>query len=347
MDSIPTTSPRWMARVLRLAAVYNVLWGAFVVLAPEVPFGWIGLEPPRYPEIWQCVGMIVGVYGVGYWAAARDPFRHWPIVLVGLMGKIFGPIGFVWAASQGRFPWEAGWTILTNDLIWWVPFALILVGARRAFLTANAPPVLPVDVALSLYHDDDEQTLLDASAERPQFLVFLRHFGCTFCREALADLSPIRDWLAKSGCRLVLVHMSSDEEADEFFSAYKLHDAARISDPERVLYRAFALRRGKPAQLFGWKVWKRGWQAGVKGGHGVGWLRGDASQMPGAFMVWQGRVVAQFIHDTAADRPDYVALAEEGVDGAAFQDELAEAGVGFEFQDSLRALLGNTTSDER
>jgi hypothetical protein len=70
--------------------------------------------------------MIVGVYGVGYTVAAFAPARHWPIVLVGLLGKIFGPMGFVWAASRGELPWIAGWTILTNDLIWWVPFALIL-----------------------------------------------------------------------------------------------------------------------------------------------------------------------------------------------------------------------------
>jgi hypothetical protein len=75
--------------------------------------------------------MIVGVYGIGYGIAAYDSARHWPIVLVGLLGKIFGPIGFVWAATQGELPWSAGATILTNDLIWWIPFALIL---RRAWV---------------------------------------------------------------------------------------------------------------------------------------------------------------------------------------------------------------------
>jgi hypothetical protein len=114
------------------AAVYNVLWGAAVVAFPLAWFRWVGLDPPRYPEIWQCVGMIVGVYGVGYAAAARDPLRHWPIVLVGLLGKVLGPIGFGHALWQGTLPWAFGWTILTNDLVWWVPFGLILLGAYRA-----------------------------------------------------------------------------------------------------------------------------------------------------------------------------------------------------------------------
>jgi small multidrug resistance pump len=49
------------------------------------------MELPRYPDIWQCVGMIVGVYGVGYLIAAFDPLRHWPVILVGLLGKVLGP----------------------------------------------------------------------------------------------------------------------------------------------------------------------------------------------------------------------------------------------------------------
>ena len=128
------SQPAWMKICLLVAAVYNLAWGAFAILAPRLPFSWLGIEPPNYPSLWQCIGMIVGVYGVGYAIAAYDSARHWPIVLVGLLGKIFGPIGFVWAASQGELPWAAGATILTNDLIWWIPFALIL---RRAWATAS------------------------------------------------------------------------------------------------------------------------------------------------------------------------------------------------------------------
>jgi hypothetical protein len=70
--------------------------------------------------------MIVGVYGLGYWIAARDPGQHWPIVLVGFLGKVFGPIGFIQAVMNGVFPFRFIWIIVFNDLIWWVPFFLIL-----------------------------------------------------------------------------------------------------------------------------------------------------------------------------------------------------------------------------
>jgi hypothetical protein len=69
---------------------------------------------------------VVGVYGVGYWIAAFDPLKHYPIVLVGFLGKLLGPIGFLDAAIKGRLPWAFGWINVTNDLIWWIPFALIL-----------------------------------------------------------------------------------------------------------------------------------------------------------------------------------------------------------------------------
>ncbi|MEL6926886.1 MAG: alkyl hydroperoxide reductase [Bacteroidota bacterium] len=94
--------------------------------------GALDRKQPRYPMIWQCVGMIVGVYGVGYICAAYDPVRHWPIVLVGFLGKIFGPIGFAYYLYLGAFPMKFAATILTNDLIWWIPFGLMLKAAWDA-----------------------------------------------------------------------------------------------------------------------------------------------------------------------------------------------------------------------
>ena len=115
-----------MATVLWVAAVYNILWGAWVVLFPLTAFQWLQMPLPNYPQIWQCVGMIVGVYGLGYGIAALDPLRHWPIVLVGLLGKLFGPLGFLMAVVQGTLPARFGLLLLTNDFIWWIPFSVIL-----------------------------------------------------------------------------------------------------------------------------------------------------------------------------------------------------------------------------
>jgi len=138
--------PTWMPRCLVAAGVYNLAWGALTVLAPHWLFDLTGLDRPNYPFIWQCVGMIVGVYGVGYLAASTDPIRHWPIVLVGLLGKIFGPIGYAAGVLDGTVPPAFGVTLPTNDLVWWIPFALILLAAWKA-ASAPASAAVPTSAA--------------------------------------------------------------------------------------------------------------------------------------------------------------------------------------------------------
>ncbi|MEI6233144.1 MAG: alkyl hydroperoxide reductase [Planctomycetota bacterium] len=121
----------WMKPVLLAAGVYNIVWGAFMILFPLAIFRWLDMKEPNYPEHWQCIGMIVGVYGLGYAIAAYDPMRHWPVILVGWLGKVLGPIGALFGVINGTIPWRFGVINLTNDLIWWVPFTLILIAAWR------------------------------------------------------------------------------------------------------------------------------------------------------------------------------------------------------------------------
>lgn len=116
----------WSNLVLKIAGIYNILWGAWVILFPESIFNLFEMAHPHYPMFWQCIGMIVGVYGIGYWIASYDPIKHWPVVFVGLVGKILGPIGFLQAIYLNTLPLNFGINILFNDLIWWIPFALIL-----------------------------------------------------------------------------------------------------------------------------------------------------------------------------------------------------------------------------
>lgn len=100
------------------AAVYNVLWGGLVSLFPNAIFQWLGMPAPNYPQLFQCIGMIVGVYGYAYWLIARNPERYGPLVYVGLLGKVLGPLGFLVAAVRGELPWAFGWVNVFNDLIW-------------------------------------------------------------------------------------------------------------------------------------------------------------------------------------------------------------------------------------
>ena len=121
---------------MRAAAVYNVAWWAANGLFPNAYFSLVGIPAPSYPSIWQALAMIVGVYGLLYWWAGDAPGERWPVIAVGLFGKLLGPMGFLWAASRGELPWAFGWTLLSNDLLWLTPFAWVLwhtaIRPRRA-----------------------------------------------------------------------------------------------------------------------------------------------------------------------------------------------------------------------
>lgn len=313
-------TPRWMSRALKLAAIYNLIWGAWAVLDPRFPFFLIGAPTPTDAYIWQCLGMVIGVYGIGYWLASTNPARHWPIVLVGLLGKIFGPIGFVWTGLITREAPTTLWpTLITNDLVWWIPFTLILAhawrvneGARLSTLAARIDPdrtPSPERALLERATLSNGRTLAAMSDEGPTLVVFLRHIGCTFCREAVVDLAKSKPRLDAQGVSIALIHMSDPGKATPFFEKLGLPGVAHLSDPARDLYNAFELRRGSLTQLFGVRVFLRGIRAGLLDRHGVGKLEGDGFQMPGAFIVHKRRIIRAFRHEAASDRPDYCELA--------------------------------------
>ena len=307
--SIPPAAPIWMSRLLVAAGLYNLAWGGLTVLVPNWLFDLTGMERPSYPFIWQCVGMIVGVYGIGYLIAAGDPFRHWPIVLVGFLGKVFGPLGYAAGVLDGTVPAAFGVTLPTNDLIWWLPFALILYGAFRANTdTGAAVPAVDLQAALEAARTQSGESLAKLSMQGPILLLLLRHSGCVFCREAIADAAAALPQIDAAGARLVLVHQGDDDTLRPLLERYGLGKIDRVSDPAKSLYRALDLPRGTIGQLFGPPVWGRG-LAAVLAGHGIGPLVGDGFQMPGAFLIRDGRVVAAYRHRHAADRPDCGALA--------------------------------------
>lgn len=300
-----------MSRWLIAAGVYNLAWGSLTVLYPAWLFRLTGLDQPNYPFIWQCVGMIVGVYGIGYLAAARSPARHWPIVLVGFLGKIFGPLGYASGVLRSEVPPEFGWTLLTNDLIWWVPFAMILYHAFRVNSDTAPSGVPDLSVTLSDSRTGAGQSIAELSTRGPVLVVLLRHTGCTFCREAIADLARSVDRIETAGVRLVLVHQGQDADIRPLLVRHGLERIDRVSDPEKRLYRALELGRGTFGQLFGPSVWLAGVRTTLRG-HRVGRLVGDGFQMPGAFLIRDCVVVSAHRHRTAAERPDYVGLCSMG-----------------------------------
>jgi hypothetical protein len=121
-----------------LAGAYNIAWGILAVLDPQWLFRFAHMPDANYPQIFACLGMVVGLYGLLYWEVARVPEQGWRIAAVGLIGKLLGPVGLAVLIVTGQWPIRTVVLCLTNDLIWWVPFARYLADSWLYHRSATA-----------------------------------------------------------------------------------------------------------------------------------------------------------------------------------------------------------------
>lgn len=111
------------------AGLYNIGWGIYSACDPQWLFRLAGMEPLNNPEIFACLAMVIGLYGILYLEVARAPERGWLLAAVGLLGKVLGPIGLAHLLWSGAWPPATLILCVTNDFIWWIPFAVYLYDA--------------------------------------------------------------------------------------------------------------------------------------------------------------------------------------------------------------------------
>src|ERR1700744_4973291 len=172
------------------------------------------------------------------------------------------------------------------------------------------PPAMEMAAVLAQYRTESGRTLVELVDESPILLIFLRHFGCSFCRQTLDDVSQIRQQIEARGVRPVFVHLGTPERAKPYFDYYHLSDIERVSDPQASLYTqpVFDLARQSAFSHFlVAKVWKA-WLQGAIRKYGFGMLKEDGDQMPGIFFLRERAIVRAFRYKTIADEPDYLRL---------------------------------------
>jgi len=167
-----------------------------------------------------------------------------------------------------------------------------------------------IATTLAAIHTESGANLLALAQASPVLLIFLRHFGCPFCRQTISDIAGLQQELVDRGVRPVFVHLGTSEIAQKHFDYYGLSSVERVNDPEAALYRhpAFALSRQhwllqtlNPGVFWAWLK-----RALVK--HGIGKIQGDGNQMPGIFFLKGPKIVRRFVHRTISDEPDYLSL---------------------------------------
>lgn len=159
---------------------------------------------------------------------------------------------------------------------------------------------------------NEGESVYSLSFKNPVMLVFLRHFGCVFCKEAMHDIANRRHSIEQSGIKIVFVHMSDDSTAVEYFKNFNLYGSAYVCDPLQRFYKEFGLLRGSFAQLYGLQTWIRGYKVKQELGYELEMAKrlGDSTQMPGVFVLQNGMMRDKFIHRIASERPDYEQLVQ-------------------------------------
>lgn len=304
----------WVKATLFTAFLYSTIWGIITIFLPHFVFISSHLDLPEPLFLWQTIGVVDIVFGLGYLMAIKQPYRNWQPIFMGLVYKVLTMVIYFSAVANNTEFWSLRNFIFIDNLIWVIPFTLILYQVyKRSYLYDETLLDLFDEEAftLDMFDTSEGKDLLETSEEQPTMVVMLRHFGCTFCREALTEIARLRGKIESKGTKIVLVHMLEDEDlAHEQLYKYGLEDVTTISDPEEILYKRFNLRKGTLNQLLGLPDLYRGFIAGVINGHGLGREMGDMMQMPGVFVIYKGEVVKSFVHKHSSDRPPYLELAD-------------------------------------
>ena len=299
----------WIKTLLNTAGIYHIIWGLSVILFPTFYFDLIQIPHPNYIELWQWMGLFSSIFGIGFIIISNNPMHHWPLIFIGFSLKICSIIGFLIGYFKGHLVGSVFNMNILNDLIWAIPFGIILYKVYMENYVLDEEIIElnkdSIEENLSFYETNKGNNIYSDSYEKPILLVFLRHFGCTFCRQTLFDLSEKQNNILKNGAKVVLVHMVNESEANEIIQKYGLSNIEHISDREQLLYKSFQLRRGTFNQLLGLKVLIKGLKVNYLKKVGIGSAQGDIYQMPGLFLIEKGKITKKQISKLASDVPDY------------------------------------------
>jgi peroxiredoxin len=175
--------------------------------------------------------------------------------------------------------------------------------------TAAATAMPHVLASITVFDPDGGTIRLgELWTERTVVLLFVRHFGCIFCRQQIAELRPLADPIRALGAELVVIGLGTVDEARAFRSEQAL-DIRIFTDPTREAYCAMEMRRGGRSVLSP-GVFVRALKA---------WRQGFRQTRPAGDPLQQGGVV--IIDRTGVER--YVFISREAGEHPAPGDILA------------------------
>ncbi len=146
--------------------------------------------------------------------------------------------------------------------------------------------------------------LSDYWAKKPLVIVFLRHFGCTFCRQHVAMLRRDYAEFLDAGGDIVLVGMGGPKVGRGFEILMDIKFPTLVTGETNLPYHQYGLGKGTLGQIFGIRSFVKGLKATFQGHIGTS-VQGDPYQMPGVFIVdTSGTLKYVHYYDDIGDTPD-------------------------------------------
>lgn len=137
----PATKPllSWMKFLLRFVAVFNICAGLHMLLDAHATYKMIGMEKPTIHFPIQLVGILVGLFGVGYYMVARKPLENRNVLLLGFWSKLLGSCLGTYYVARGILPARFVLVYFFADIIYLPPFYLILRRLKAVAAERNQP----------------------------------------------------------------------------------------------------------------------------------------------------------------------------------------------------------------
>jgi CDP-diglyceride synthetase len=125
---------KWMKFVLRFVAIFNVLAGLFMLIGYHETYKIIGMNKPDISFPIQLVGILVGLFGVGYYLVAKNPVENRNVLMLGFWSKFLGSCLGTYYVGRGQLPLQFVAVYFFADVIYLPPFYLIM---RRLYAIAR------------------------------------------------------------------------------------------------------------------------------------------------------------------------------------------------------------------
>lgn len=116
----------WMRPLLWFVGGYNILAGVGMICFYHEGFRILGLPKPELMLPLQLVGMLVALFGMGYWMVAYSPRENRNVLLLGFLSKALGSALGLYYLAAGKLPFLFFPVLFFADIVYLPPFLLIM-----------------------------------------------------------------------------------------------------------------------------------------------------------------------------------------------------------------------------